>query len=173
MSKAFTREDDASGPIITPRLADPLPQGARNYLTPDGARRLRAQLDSLINVERPRAAATSDPNLAREQLASVDQRIHRLEQSLQSALVVEPPIDEIDHVRFGATVRVRESSGEECNYRIVGIDETDIDRGWVSWVSPIARALLNARPGQRVRLKLPSGEEELEVLSISYQEVTT
>jgi len=170
MSKAFTREDDAPDPITPRRLADPLPPGARNYLTPDGARRLRTELDRLIKIERPQALACSDPSLAREQLQNLDQRIQHLRQSLQSALVVEPPVGLIDFVRFGATVSVRERSGEESRYRIVGIDESDAERGWVSWLSPIARALLNARPGQRVVLKLPSGEEELEITSISYPE---
>lgn len=70
-------------------------------------------------------------------------------------------------VRFGATVTVREPDGGESSYRIVGVDETDLDRGWVSWLSPIAKALLNAEPGQRVRLKLPAGDVELEVTGVS------
>ncbi len=71
-------------------------------------------------------------------------------------------------VRFGASVRVRRADGEEDDYRIVGVDEIDLDRSWVSWLSPIARALLNARRGQRVRFRFPSGEEELEIVEISY-----
>jgi len=169
MSKAFTREDDAAEPIIPRRVADPLPPGGRNYLTPDGVRRLQAELDRLVHVERPRAAASSDPSVAREQLHHLDLRIQHLQQSLQSAVVVESPADVRDYVRFGASVCVRERSGEESRYRIVGIDEADIARGWVSWLSPIAKALLNARLGQRVRLKLPSGDEELEIISISYE----
>ena len=72
-------------------------------------------------------------------------------------------------VRFGATVAVRERSGEETAYRIVGLDETDLDQNWVSWISPVAKALLNARVGQRVPLKLPGGEEELEILKVTYE----
>jgi transcription elongation factor GreB len=72
-------------------------------------------------------------------------------------------------IRFGATVVVREESGGESTYRIVGVDETDFDRGWVSWLSPIAKALMNARLGERVRFKFPSGEEELEIIDISYE----
>ena len=170
MSKAFTREDDAPDPIIPRRVTDPLPPGARNYLTPDGARRLRAELDRLVQIERPQALASPDPSLAREQLQNLDQRIQHLHHSFQSAVVVEPPAGVIDSVRFGATVSVRERSGEESRYRIVGIDEADIERGWVSWLSPIARALMNARLGQCVLLKLPSGDEELEVISIGYPE---
>ncbi len=169
MSKAFTREDDAPGPIIPRRFADTLPPGARNYLTPDGAQRLREELNRSVQVERPQILASPDQGVAREQLQNLDQRIQHLQQSLQSAVVVETPAGEIDHVRFGATVSVRESSGEEARYRIVGIDEADIDRGWVSWLSPIARALLNAGIGERVRVKLPSGDEELEIISILYE----
>jgi transcription elongation factor GreB len=72
-------------------------------------------------------------------------------------------------VRFGATVTVRESDGNEATYRIVGVDETDMDCGWVSWLSPIAKALLNSQRGQRVRFKFPSGEETLEVMDIRYE----
>jgi len=169
MSKAFTREDDAPEPIIPRRVADPLPPGARNYLTPDGARRLRTELDRLVQIERPQALASSNATSAREQLQNLDQRIEHLHQSLQSAVVVEPPAGVQGHVRFGATVSVREPSGDESRYRIVGIDEADTDRGWVSWLSPIAKALMNARLGQRVRLRLPSGEEELEVTGIVYE----
>ena len=88
---------------------------------------------------------------------------------LQSAVVVAPPIVPEAGVRFGASVTVRDRGGGESHYRIVGVDETDIDRGWVSWLSPIAKALLNARLGERVRIELPSGQEELEILSIAYE----
>jgi len=84
-------------------------------------------------------------------------------------MVVQPLPPPHEQIRFGATVTVRECSGAESRYRIVGVDETDIDRGWVSWLSPIAKALLNARVGQRVRFKFPSGEEELEIVSIDYE----
>jgi transcription elongation factor GreB len=108
-----------------------------------------------------------DPD-AKRQLASLDQRILRLDESLQSAEVVLPPQGDVDTVRFGATVTVRETNGEESTYRIVGVDETDLDRGWVSWLSPIARALMNARVGERVRFKVPSGETELVIAKICY-----
>src|SRR5438128_2006284 len=106
MSKAFTREDDVPDPIIHRRVTDPLPPGARNYLTPDGARQLRAELDRLVQIDRPQALAFSDPSLAREKTQILDQRIQHLQQSLQSAVVVEIRAGEIDCVRFGATVSV-------------------------------------------------------------------
>jgi len=170
MSKAFTREsDDLPEVPVVARLRSPLPPGAKNYLTPDGARRLREELDRLVQVERPRLAALPDKPEAKRQLPELDQRIYYLQRSLQSEVVVAPPIVPEAGVRFGASVTVRDRSGSESRYRIVGVDETDIDRGWVSWLSPIAKALLNARLGDRVRLELPSGQEELEILSISYE----
>jgi len=165
MSKAFTREEDLPDPTPSRRLTSPLPAGASNYLTPEGAVRIRADLERLLEVERPAAAASADP-LGRQQLQALDQRIQHLQQSLQSAVIVQPPAGRQDQVKFGAAVTVRDTGGVESRYRIVGIDEADPDRGWVSWLSPIAKALLNAKRGQRVRLKLPAGDEELEIVSI-------
>ena len=121
----------------------------------------------LVNIIRPPLAvsAADDPDVKR-QLASLDQRILRLEESLQSAEVIPPHEGKTDTVRFGATVIVREMNGEESTYRIVGVDEIDLDHGWVSWLSPIARALINAKVGERVRFKVPSGETELEILAL-------
>jgi len=170
MSKAFTREsDDAPEEPIRPRRASPLPPGAKNYLTPGGAERLRKELDQLTQIERPKLAALPPDDGARRQLQEVDERISYLQHSLHTAIVATAPAPPHDQVRFGATVTVRERSGDETRYRIVGVDETDIDRDWVSWLSPIAKVLLNARLGQRVRLKLPSGERELEVVDIIYE----
>jgi transcription elongation factor GreB len=146
-----------------------LPPGARNYLTAGGAQGLREELNRLLNVERPPLAALADDAEARRRLQSVDERIDHLQQSLRSAVVVNPPAVPDDQVRFGATVTVRNRRGEESRYRIVGVDETDIDRDWVSWLSPIAKALLNARVGQLVRIKLPEGEDQLAVMSVAYE----
>jgi transcription elongation factor GreB len=88
---------------------------------------------------------------------------------LQSAEVVASPSGPADIVRFGATVTVRESDGAEATYRIVGVDEMDIDRNWVSWMSPIAKALLNGNRGARIRFKFPSGEATLEIIDIRYE----
>jgi transcription elongation factor GreB len=171
MSKAFTREsDDAPEPPARLRPVSPLPPGAKNYLTANGARRIQAELDRLTQVERPNLlAAPADPD-TRRQLLSLDLQIQHLHQRLGTAVVVPPPSAPWEKVRFGATVTVRSRNREETRYRIVGIDETDADRGWVSWLSPIARALLNARVGERVRFKFPSGEEELEILDLEYEQ---
>ena len=170
MSKAFTREsDDLPDQPVLPRQSSLLPPGAKNYLTPNGTRQLREELAHLIQTKRPEIAASPAGDDTKRQLQALDQRIHHLEQSLQSAVVVTPPVEPWEQVRFGATVTVRERDGNESRYRIVGVDETDIDRNWVSWLSPIAKALLNARLGQHVRFKFPSGEEELEIVAINYE----
>jgi transcription elongation factor GreB len=170
MSKAFTREsDDLPDEPILPRQSSLLPTGFKNYITAAGAQQLREKLDHLIQNERPQVAASAQGDNAKRQLYALDQRIEELQQSLQAAEIV-PPNEETNEVRFGATVTVRErSSGKELTYRIVGVDETDFDRGWVSWLSPIAKALLTARLGDRVRFKFPDGEEELEIVSIRYE----
>jgi transcription elongation factor GreB len=157
MSKAFTRESDDGPDLPGPiRPISPLPPGVKNYITAAGAEQLRAELARLAQAERPRPA-------------SLDQRIVQLEAALRSGVVVPVPEKPWDEVRFGATVTVRDRAGEESRYRIVGVDETDVDRDWVSWRSPIATALLNARIGQRVRFRVPAGEQELEVVAIAYE----
>ena len=169
MSKAFTREsDDAPDLPVRRRPSSPLPPGVKNYLTAGGAKKLREELDALINIERPRLAALSDDD-ARRELGTIDDRIEHLQQSLRGAVIVPPPAANEDRVRFGATVTVRNQSGEESRYRIVGVDEADVDRDWISWLSPLGKALLNARIGERIRIKLPSGDEQLEVVSASYE----
>ena len=169
MSKAFTREE-TEGPDV-PEVARPisaLPPGTTNYLTASGAERLRAELARLIETERPQLIAkANDPEAARE-LATLNQRIHQLQESLQSARVIAHPKGPAPSVTFGATVTVRGPAGME-RFRIVGVDEADHEKGHVSFLSPVARALMNARSGQRVRFQYPCGEEELEVVSIIYE----
>ena len=170
MSKAFTR-DENEGPEIPEVVptASLLTPGAKNYVTRQGAERLRAELQRLVEVTRPELVDARDDPDAKRQLARLDQRILQLEESLQAAQVVEPPAGESDIVRFGAYVTVREADGNETRYRIVGLDETDPDNNWVSWMSPIAKALLNRKRGERIRFKFPSGEETLEIQEISYE----
>ena len=168
MSRAFVRESDDRPELPLARQASALPEGAKNYLTPSGAARLREELRQLIETARPSLVASTDPD-AKRQLLALDQRIQQLDESLQSAEIVPPPADSTNVVRFGATVLVRRRNGDEDSYRIVGLDEMDLDRGWVSWISPIAKALMNARTGQRVRFKFPSGEEQLEIVKVEYE----
>ncbi|MEY2518538.1 MAG: transcription elongation factor GreB [Verrucomicrobiota bacterium] len=170
MSKAFTREDDSAPELPDlPPLTSTLAPGAKNYITPAGAGKLRDELQHLIEITRPALADSQDDPDAKRQLARLDQRIIQLQESLQLAEIVSAPTGPADVVRFGASVTVRESDGTETTYRIVGVDETDIDRNWISWMSPIAKALLNGKRGERIRFKFPSGEETLEIISISYE----
>lgn len=167
MSRAFIRESDDQPERPLPARRAPLPPGAQNCMTPDGARRFRGELERLVQVERPRLASAGESE-AKQQLQDVNQRIDLLQQCLESAVVVSPPADR-ERVQFGTTVTVREWDGGEARYRIVGVDETDLDRGWVSWLSPVARALLNSRIGECVRFKSPSGERELMVVAVEYE----
>lgn len=161
MSKAFTKEDDdRPEPRPARRTEGSLPPGARNYLTADGALRLREELDRLL--------AGSDegggPTPSRPAI-EVAERVAEIRRILRSATVVQPRPGVPDQVRFGNRVRVRGPNGERT-YRIVGVDEADPDRGWVSWVSPVAKALLHGRCGDRLRLVTPEGNEEIEILQI-------
>ena len=170
MSRAFVRESDFPQLPELPALVSPLPPGAKNYLTPAGAERLRQELSRLRENERPRLAASpADDVDAKRELQILDQRIRYLQESLRTADVAEVTPGPTDVVRFGTTVTVREASGAETRYRIVGVDETDLDRNWVSWLSPIARALMNAKPGDRVQFKAPRGTRSLEVVGIEFE----
>lgn len=154
-------------------LKPPLPPGARNYVTPAGAARLAAEIGALRQEHRPALAAAardeSPPGPARRALGECDRRIAYLARMQALQEVVEPAGQPADRVRFGATVAVRQSPGGESTLRIVGVDEADPGSGDVSWISPVARALMGARVGDTVRFDLPSGPSRLKVLAISYR----
>ncbi len=170
MSRAFVRESDFPQLPELPPQTSPLPVGAKNYLTAGGARRLEAELARLLDTERPRLArAPADDTDAKRELQVLDQRIRYLQESLRTAEVVENTPGSTDIVHFGTTVTVRETGGSETAYRIVGVDETDPERNWVSWFSPISRALLNAKPGDRVAFKAPRGTKELTIVRVDYE----
>jgi transcription elongation factor GreB len=169
MSKAFLRESDFPDPSDQPPVTEVLPPGVKNYITAEGAQRLREELRRLMENERPRLMGQDDPEVKRE-LQALDRKIRNLQQSLRSADVVAPPSETSDIVRFGATVTVKEENGSVARYRIVGVDEADGGRSWVSWQSPLARALLNSRLGQRVSFPTPVGLSSLEVMAIHYEE---
>jgi transcription elongation factor GreB len=169
MSKAFTREsDDLPDRPLPRRQPSLLPPGAKNYTTVNGARVLREERDRLKDAERQEAETASESQSGAS-VASLRQRIADIDATLRSAVIVEAPPPPWDQVRFGATVTVRDANGSESRFRIVGVDETDVDRDWVSWCSPIARALLNARIGERVRFRAPGGEQMLEIIGITYE----
>ena len=149
------------------KRASPLPPGAKNLMTAEGRELLRKEIARLAEVERPKLAAAKD---AKPQLDDLDDQIRYLQESLQTAEVVEPPPsgEERARVRFGALVSVRDRKGVIARYRIVGVDETDMDQGRISYISPLARALTNAKVGQKVALKTRTGANELEVTGIEY-----
>jgi transcription elongation factor GreB len=180
MSKAFTREtesDDDDAPGLPP-----LPAGGKNYITPAGYARLRAELLELIDNERPRvvdivhwAASNGDRSengdylYGKKRLREIDRRIRFLTRRLEIAEVTDPSVHHgRDQVFFGATVTYADAQGEERTVTIMGIDEADSLSGQVSWISPIARALLKAREGDVVRLVTPQGMQEVEVMAVRY-----
>jgi transcription elongation factor GreB len=155
MSKAFTRESDELPE--RPALKQPLsalPPGTKNYFTPPGVLKLRLELERLV----------SEPSST-----AIRQRIFEIQESLLSAVAVPPPPPPWEQVLFGATVTVRNQLGEHITYRIVGVDETDTDRDFISWLSPVAKALLKARVGEQVRFRAPAGEQDLEIVKVEYE----
>jgi transcription elongation factor GreB len=181
MSKAFTRETDADDEEED-GAAPALPAGGKNYITPGGYARLRAELLQLIDDERPKvvdvvhwAAGNGDRSengdylYGKKRLREIDRRIRFLTRRLEIAEVADPSLHHgNDQVFFGATVRYADREGDEREVTILGIDEADSALGQVSWISPIARALLKAREGDSVRLQTPAGPQEIEVLQVRY-----
>jgi transcription elongation factor GreB len=190
MSKAFTRENDAPDNDEDDVEAPPLPTGTRNYMTPGGFARLKSELDHLVGRERPELVATvawaasngdrsenGDYLYGKKRLREIDRRIRFLIKRLDQAEVVDPAApresDAALRVFFGATVTIRNARGDERRLSIVGIDEADTTQGYVSWISPVARALLRAREGDTVSVATPAGIEELEVLEVAYLPLAT
>ena len=184
MNKAFTRENDdaAEDDDGADIAAPPLPEGAKNYLTPQGWKRLRNELMTLLDDERPKvvdvvswAAKNGDRSengdylYGKKRLREIDRRIRFLTKRLDIAEVVDPTLHHgNEQIFFGATVRYANDRGEERTVRIMGVDEAESAQGDVSWISPVARALLKARVGDEVRLMTPGGPEALEILAVSY-----
>ncbi|HMS26675.1 MAG TPA: transcription elongation factor GreB [Burkholderiaceae bacterium] len=186
MNKAFTKESDAQEDDDAVSLP-PLPAGGKNYITPTGFARLRQELLTLIDSERPKvveavhwAAKNGDRSengdyiYGKKRLREIDKRIRFLSKRLEIAEVVDPSIHHgASQVFFGATVSYEESTGlnesvQKRTVTILGIDEADNQQGQVSWVSPIARALLRSHVGDEVNLVTPSGVYNIEVLSVAY-----
>ena len=180
MSKAFTRETDSDddNDIGLPAL----PAGTRNYITPAGYARLRAELLDLIDTERPKvvevvhwAASNGDRSengdylYGKKRLREIDRRIRFLTKRLEIAEVTNPALHHgHDQVFFGATVTYAEADGAARTVTIMGIDEADALQGQVSWVSPIARTLLKSRVGDELKLVTPAGVLDIEVLDVHY-----
>ena len=181
MSKAFTRESEEDEDEPLPGQAA-LPAGSKNYMTRTGHRQMREEFEHLVKVERPElvklvswAAGNGDRSengdyiYGKKRLREMDRRIRFLTKRLENAEVVDPAAQaNLDQVFFGATVTVCDADGEEACYQIVGMDEADASAGLISWISPLARALMKAREGDLVRFQSPAGWRELEVIKISY-----
>ncbi|MBV7453370.1 transcription elongation factor GreB [Acidovorax sp. sif1233] len=180
MSKAFTKETD--GGDEDELALPPLPAGGKNYITPAGYARLRDELLDLIDNERPKivdvvhwAASNGDRSengdylYGKKRLREIDRRIRFLTQRLEIAEVVDPSLHAgSDQVFFGATVTYVDDGAVERTITIMGIDEADSHESQVSWISPVARALLKARVGDEVQLPTPGGVRNLEVVAVRY-----
>ncbi|QJE00961.1 transcription elongation factor GreB [Massilia forsythiae] len=184
MNKAFVKESDNEDDDDALALAQAIPPGAKNYITPAGHQAIKDELLQLIDVDRPEvvrvvhwAASNGDRSengdyiYGKRRLREIDRRIRFLTKRLDSAFVVDPSVHYgNDQVFFGATVTYVNKAGEEHVVRIVGIDELDPLQGKISWVSPVARALTKAREGEVVTLQTPLGPDDLDILAVEYPE---
>ncbi len=182
MNKAFVKESSGDDDDDLGQGLPPIPAGAKNYITPQGYQRIREELLSLIDIERPEvvkivhwAASNGDRSengdyiYGKRRLREIDRRIRFLTKRLDLAHVVDPAIHHgSDQVFFGATVTYLNRQGQEQTVRIVGIDEIDPLHGKISWVSPVARALTKSKEGDVVTLSTPSGVDELEIIAVEY-----
>ena len=183
MNKAFTREVDRDDEDEDSDVgAAVLPPGVKNYITAAGYQRLRNELMTLLDEERPKVVETvswaakngdrsenGDYLYGKKRLREIDRRIRFLTKRLDIAEVVEPSLHHgSDQVFFGATVRYANDRGEERTVRIMGVDESETAQGEVSWIAPMARALLKARVGDELKVVTPRGLETVEVLAVSY-----
>jgi transcription elongation factor GreB len=182
MSKAFTKESDGGDADDLPEDVGGLPVSAKNYMTPEGFARLREELNTLLRQVRPEvvkvvtwAAGNGDRSengdyiYGKKRLREIDRRVRYLSKRLANAEVVDPARRaRTDQVFFGATVTCANARDEERTVKIVGVDEVDLAKGHVSWISPIAKALLRAEQGDVVKLRTPAGVEELEIVKVEY-----
>jgi len=163
--KAFTRESDEIEPEEIRSARPQLTPGVKNYITRQGADRLRNRLNELLEERRITTPPDSEPTRRPDQ--RIDSAIRRLESILSSVVIAEAPMDP-DKVAFGASVLVRYATGDEESYRIVGVDEADPAHDRISWISPLAQALLNQRAGAKILFASPAGEQELTVVKVQY-----
>ncbi|MGE5639567.1 MAG: transcription elongation factor GreB [Clostridia bacterium] len=184
MSKAFVREPQEGDEEEVPE-GPALPSGGKNYISPAGFSRLKAELKSLVEAERPEVVKTvawaaslgdrsenADYLYGKKRLREIDRRVRFLIKRLEAAEVVRSAGRDTDQVFFGASVKLRNLlSKKEQAVTIVGVDEVEPAKGKVSWISPIAKALLKAREGDVVTLRTPAGEEKVEILEVHYREV--
>ena len=191
MSKAFTKEtdgDDDEQEDAAQEAAAALPAGVKNYITPDGLQRLKDEHRWLLTRERPAVTAVvawaagngdrsenADYQYGKRRLRQIDRRIRFLTKRIDAAEVVDPTAPRAGraatHVFFGATVRYANAAGIERVVCIVGLDEVDLDRHHISWMSPLAKALMKCGPGDTVTLRAPGGTEQLDILDVRYERI--
>jgi transcription elongation factor GreB len=181
MNKAFVKESEDDDEDEAPEAQ--LPAGTRNYMTKRGHAQIRTEFEHLVKVERPAivqvvswAAGNGDRSengdyiYGKKRLREIDRRIRFLSKRLETAVIVDPTEQQnVEQVFFSATVTVCDVEGIEATYQIVGIDEANASQGMISWISPLARALLKAREGDTVRFDSPGGLRELDILEIRYE----
>ena len=182
MSKAFTKESDGDDEDDLPEETGGLPVTAKNYMTPEGFARMRDELNQYLRRERPEvvkvvswAAGNGDRSengdyiYGNKRLREIDRRVRYLSKRLANAEVVDAAKRaRTDQVFFGATVTYANGKGDERTIKIVGVDEVELDKGHVSWISPIAKALLRAEEGDMVKMRTPAGVEEIEIVRVQY-----
>lgn len=185
MSKAFTKENDDAPEDEADEGIAALPMGSKNYMTPGGHLRMRVEFDQLWKIERPKlvetiawAASNGDRSengdyiYGKRRLREIDRRLRYLGKRLENVAVVDPAArEDTDQIFFGATVTFRDDQNDESTYTIVGIDEADPSKNHISWISPIARALMKAREGDTVTLMTPGGRRKMRILDVRYEAV--
>jgi transcription elongation factor GreB len=182
MSKAFTKETDTEQDD-EPDEADALPNTLKNYMTPNGAATLQEELRKLMREERPKVVETvswaasngdrsenGDYIYGKKRLREIDRRVRYLTKRLDSAVIVDPAQQQgLEQVFFGATVTYEKEDGNKITVKIVGIDEANLEQHKISWLSPVAKALMKSRVDDTVTLNTPAGSETLEVVDIKYK----
>ena len=186
MSKAFVKETDTADEFDEEAFLSPLPPASKNYITPGGYARLKEEYLWLLNKELPDVTAmeawaagngdrseNGDYLYGKKRLREIDKRLRFLSKRLDMAEIIDPtaPREDPSRIFFGATVCYADQNGHEKTVSIVGIDEIDPLSGYISWISPAARALISAREGDTVTLLTPAGTERLDILSVDYQPI--
>lgn len=180
MNKAFVKESDDED---EPEREDSFPTDVKNYVTPHGFNALQTELRHLLSAERPKIVETvrwaagngdrsenGDYIYGKKRLREIDRRVRYLTKRLESAEVVDPKLQQnLSKVFFGATVSYKDKDGMKHTIKIVGIDEADLKQGKISWISPVAKALLKSQVGEVVKLTTPSGVESFEIIAIAYE----
>lgn len=159
-------------------------QVTKNYITPGGFRALQAELKQLRTKERPKLTETiawaagngdrsenGDYIYGKKRLREIDKRIRFLLKRIENAEVIDPAQQKGTEVRFGATVTILDEDGNEKTYSIVGTDEMNIEKGKISYVSPLASALLRRKEGDVITFRSPRGEQEIEILEVVYRDL--